>query len=365
MRRNFFFAVCLLLLGLGQANAEQVRVGVIAPLTGGLAVRGADIVNTLKLVEDDLHSRSLKNSYSFTIDDGKCGGANASTTIANKYIHVDKIRFLITACSGETIQAAPIAEREKVLLIAVLSNHKDIKSLGDYIFRTYLDIEPGMELMARTITDDGHKAVAVLTEENTFTMGMKELLLKDLGDKVVYAEDFQPEDGDYRAILLKAMSRKPDALYINNYADKTIIDLLNQAAALNITLQKYSYYQPAVPEVRRATGKNIEGIKFLDQPKINDSSPQFRDFYSRYMKLHPEGPSAELLVRTTYDAANAIVDAVEEVGSDSTKAKEFLYQYKKLGALGLVEFDANGDLKALRYVINEVKNGEVVPFREK
>ena len=92
-----FYALALILLYSAKCQAEEtnnqkeiVKIGVIAPLTGGLAQRGDDITRLLKILEPQLNSQSTKYTYKFILDDGKCGVGNTATTIANKFISFDK-----------------------------------------------------------------------------------------------------------------------------------------------------------------------------------------------------------------------------------------------------------------------------------
>ena len=71
----------------GFAEKELIKIGVIAPLTGGLAQRGNDIVNLLKIITPKLNSQSDRYNYQFIIEDGKCGAGNAAITAANKFIN--------------------------------------------------------------------------------------------------------------------------------------------------------------------------------------------------------------------------------------------------------------------------------------
>jgi branched-chain amino acid transport system substrate-binding protein len=371
MKQNKQFLISLLFLALAEialpslaivdshATKTEVKIGVIAPLTGGLANRGDDIAKLIQLVEPYFNASSNKYRYKFILDDGMCGAGNAATTIAKKFIEVDKVKFLITGCSGETLQVGPIAQREGILTIAVMSTHQDVKKLGDYIFRTFVDIERGVEKFASYMSKKSNGKIALLTEENAFTFGIKELLVKYLGDKIIYSDDYPAGTSDFRTLLAKIKAKNPNGIYFNALSEITLANLVNQARDLGLKQNFYSYNMPEARSFRDATKKNAEGMEFIGSPEVESTFDDFQNILTEFNKLHPEGPSYEFLLRTFFDAAKSIVDAVEAVGPEASLAKDFLKTYRVNGALGVIEYDENGDIKNVNYFLSRISNGKV------
>lgn len=333
---------------------NTVKIGVIVPLTGGLAFRGDDVVKLLTILKSHLDTSSLSHKYEFIIEDGKCGAGSTTTSAAMKLINFDRVKFLITGCSGETLQAGPIAEKNKVLDIAVLSTHQDIKKLGDYIFRTFVDMERSIQGFADYMDSQCEGKIAILTEENAFTFGVRDLLVKRLGTKVILSEDFTADSSDFSTLLAKVSTRGAKGIYLNVMSEGTLANLVNQAKRRNLNQRLFSYNMPEASSFRAATGQNSNNLYFIGTPDTTKSSAEFQGILAEYLKQHPEGPSYEFILRTTFDAVKSIVDGVEAVGADPTKVKDFLYHYSSFGALGRVEYDSNGDIKNLHYVLKKV-----------
>ena len=348
-----FHGICL-----AQTGRTPVRIGVIAPLTGGNAERGAEITRTIRIYEDLLKNQSKKFLFQFVIDDGKCGLGSASSTIAQKFIKLDHIRFLITGCSGETIQAGLLANKEGVLTIGVLASDPAVRTLGEYVFRTYVDIERGIELISHEIINDTGGEAAVLNEDLAFTQTIKKLLEKYLGQQIIFSQDFPSETADFGALLTSVKSRRPKALYFNCSGPRCLALLVNKARALGLSQPIYSYFMPAERSFLEATGENSEGIKFIDTPELADSSPEFKTFMTAYTAAYPQGPLVEFLIRTTHDAIKSIVDGIENVGPDAAAVKDFLGGCQFQGALGPVRYDAAGDIAGLSFVIKQIVHGK-------
>ena len=335
---------------------EVVKIGAIIPLTTGQASRGEDITRLLNILQTRFNKQSEKYFYEFVVDDGKCGFSNSASTIAMKFINIDKIHFLLTGCSGETLQVGPIAQRSRVLDFAIHSNHKDVKTLGDYVFRTFIDVERGIERFSRYIRNNVDGKIVILTEENAFTLGMKELLLKYLGDKVAFSEDFQAETNDFSSLLARIRASKVKAVYYNSLTEVTLANLVNKTRDQKMDVQIFSYAHPEVASFRKATGHNSDGLIYLGSPPLHSSSPEFIEVYNEFIKKYGQILSFKLLLRSAFDAVVSIRDGIEAVGPDPSKVKDFLKTYTKEGALGTVEYDENGDIKNINYAIRQIQS---------
>ena len=358
---SFSILLFLLLLPISSSALPQkteVKIGVIAPLTLGNSERGQDIVNTLTLLGEEFSKTSSKYLYKFIFEDGQCGVGSVATTAAQKLINIDKVQFLITGCSGETLQAGAISERSSVLTFAVFASHPDVKKLGRFIFRTFPDQELSVAIIAKEATCLDLKDIALITEENPFTQAIKSLLVEILGDRIRVSEDFLPESADFRAILSKMSASKPKVFYFMAASPSTLGHLVKQAHALGLHLPRYAFLHPDDAAFKQIAGSSAEGLKYLGVPEKGASTKEFEMFMDSFRNRFGK-PHLEFLVRTTYDALTSINAGIESQGPDPLKVRDFLQSYRSKGATGEISFDDAGDLRGLQYVLKEVaSNGE-------
>ncbi len=79
-----------------------------------------------------------------------------------------------------------------------------------------------------------------------------------------------------------------------------------------------------------------------------------------YKKTFGNTTGSEFYMAASYDVVNILVQAVEKVGYDSVKIRDYLYNLSEYdGLLGKYSFDLNGDVVGLRLVLKQVKNGKV------
>jgi ABC-type branched-subunit amino acid transport system substrate-binding protein len=67
-------------------------------------------------------------------------------------------------------------------------------------------------------------------------------------------------------------------------------------------------------------------------------------------------------VPQAYDALNMVIGLLGEVGPDSEKLKDALYNADYDGVSGHIQFDQNGDLKEAKYDVKIVRDGKTEKF---
>jgi branched-chain amino acid transport system substrate-binding protein len=341
-------------------ESNLVKIGVIAPLSGGSAAIGEEIVRTIEVIKLQSKEHNYKSSFEFFIEDGKAAVDVSPTTAAKKLIESNKVIFLVTATSGETLQVAPLAEQSKIITFGVYSGHPQIRNQGIYIFRTFIDTEKGIAKIAEKIRRNGDLPFSLLTEEHAFNIGIKTLLEKQFKKNELFLTDYPYESLDLRPILLREKSKNPKALYLNCSTPKTCSIIVNQTRLLGIKIPLYSYLHMDTPEFLENTKLNLEGIFFLSPPNLNAPIPRYIEFLDEYEKKFGFKPKNEFLSRTTFDAIKCIFDTADATGNDSTSALKYLANYKDQGALGEVSFDENGDIRDIEYVIKVIKDGHPI-----
>ncbi|MCB0333216.1 MAG: ABC transporter substrate-binding protein [Bdellovibrionales bacterium] len=359
---KFVLSLLLLLLYSTLTLAETVKIGLIIPLTGNQSVFGLDAKRALKLIAPNGTLEKENYTYSFILEDGQCGVGRSAITAAQKLLNIDKVKFLVLGCSGEVLQVAPLAQKSHVITIGYASSHPDIKNLGDYIFRTYVDITKAIHLIGALISEEQPGNVAVLTEESAFTLGIKKELLSFLGDRVGYSEDFHVDEVQFQTLLIKTQKTNPKAYYLNTASPRTYQNLYRQLRQLGITTPVYAYHSPSDPEVLSGLGTLQDGVKFVATPEVTSGSPSFEAFLDQYKTLYPEGPAIDFLLRSSYDAIMTLIQSIEAVGPDSEKVKNYLLAYQGEGAVGHISFDSNGDVENINFVLRQIKDGAPRPL---
>ncbi len=108
------------------ANAEELRIGYIAPVTGIFAQVGKDMVDGFQLYLDEHGSKLGGADVKFIVEDDQ-GKPDAGVTKAKKLVLQDKVHMFIGGLLASTGYAlAPVSTAEKTLYISSVSSADDL-----------------------------------------------------------------------------------------------------------------------------------------------------------------------------------------------------------------------------------------------
>ncbi|HLG25881.1 MAG TPA: ABC transporter substrate-binding protein, partial [Candidatus Gracilibacteria bacterium] len=242
-------------------EGDTVTIGGILPLTGEGAAYGDPMQKVAQIALDKVNAAGGVNGKKLSViwEDGKCNGADAANA-ANKLINVDKVKVIYGGfCSSETLAIAPIAEKAGVVVLSPGSSSPDITNAGDFIFRNYPSDASQGKVLAEYVNSKGLKKVAILSEQNDYTLGIQKVFeekFKELGG-TVEVQTYLPQDSDFRTPLVKLKAGTPDALFIN----------------------------PQTPAKADLAFKQVEELQWDVQLIGNDVVAGYQDLISKYKDL--------------------------------------------------------------------------------
>ncbi|MFN4894446.1 MAG: ABC transporter substrate-binding protein [Pseudomonadota bacterium] len=341
-------------------SSKEVKIGVVIPLTGSQAGYGVEAARLFQLLSEEPGYQLDGIRFRFIIEDGKCGVGNAPITAAKKLVLVDKVNYIIAGCSGEVLQIAPFTEQKKVVLFGYVSAHRDVKHAGDYVFRTMYDIGEIGTATREKLKDLGFTKLAVVSEETSFTMGIKDVLIDALGKQIVSKEDYPLDNPDRLGIVTRTRQRNPDAVFINAAAPPSYIQIYNELRRAGFRGPIFSYYQAGSKEVIEALGSTHDNVWYLSPPDTRGDATRYAEMRQRYIKRFGEEINSEFQLATVYNALQSIVDSVVAVGDFPDKVRNHLLSYSAPGATGPISYDSNGDIKNVSIELKKIEGGKLV-----
>ena len=346
------------------SETGPIKIGFIGPLSGDAAAYGADTISAAKIAVEEINASGGINgrSIEFISEDGKCS-AKDGLSAAQKLIGIDKVKFIVSSsCSGELLGYTSFAEQNKVLVLNTLGSSPKITEAGDYIFRNDpSDVDGGKQLADLVMKN--YKKVAVITENTEYAQGIRGVFvdtLKKNNATVTADEVFPPESFDFRSIVLKVKATNPEAIFLNPQTPANAARLAKQIRELGMDQQLYVAYMSG-PEFS-ASGSHAEGTLVIDAPGL--STGKGSELLSKFKATYSREPGYPYFVGATYDAVYILSQAIGNVGEDTTKAKDYLYDLPSYqGTVGTYRFDANGDLVGINYVVRKVVGQKTVEVK--
>ncbi|MFA5022659.1 MAG: penicillin-binding protein activator [Candidatus Paceibacterota bacterium] len=186
---------------------EDIKIGVIAPLTGPVADYGEEI---RKGVIDGLGSSTIKVIF----EDDKCDPKEAVSAF-KKLTEFQNIKLVIgPACGGPQEAIVPLLKSQNVLAIVPAAASADLfAQSGDNFLNTQYSLEEESKFIADKIFERGLKKVALVSYGNAFSKTHADSFRANFKGKIVTDEVINDVNADVAPIITKIKAAKADAIY--------------------------------------------------------------------------------------------------------------------------------------------------------
>jgi branched-chain amino acid transport system substrate-binding protein len=344
---------------------SPVKIGATLALSGKLAFIGSEERDGLLLAEEEINSSSEQGRVAIQlIIEDNTGDPKAALSSVKKLLHVDKVEVIFSAFTHITQAIADVVLRENVLMLYA-SSLPDIAQRHPSIFRDYFDIEEHGRMLAQTAGEMGLKKLVFIREEGDSCEAAHQALLREtkvLGISVLSVLEFHTGESDFKPLLLRAKSKKPDAYAFCAWRDTQV--LITQLLGLGL-LEKPSLHilAPFLPEADTPEFRKIyeehEVISTWYGFAQGTGTKKNQDFVEKFKKRYQREPRPDAAY--AYDGLYAIVDALryclEESRVDQGCARAALLKVKRDGPSGVLSFDASGNSNRETLVV-KVRNGK-------
>ena len=187
-------------------GAEELRIGYLAPLTGGLAQTGIDMRDGFLLYLDQ-HGNKLGGMDVKLIIEDEQGKGDVAVTKAKKLVLQDKVHILIGGVLASTGYAlAPVSTELKTMYIPSIPAADDLtqRRLKEfpYLIRTSWSSSQPHHPLGQWACDQGYKKVVTIAADYAFgyeVVGGFQKAFEDCGGKIIQkiwpplgAKDFGP-----------------------------------------------------------------------------------------------------------------------------------------------------------------------------
>jgi branched-chain amino acid transport system substrate-binding protein len=353
----------------GCGDADVLKIGVSAPLTGDIAALGESTKNAALMAEEEINAaggitigdKAMKVKFIIEDDENK---PESTATVFQKLINQDKVLAIIGSQSSKCSNAgAPIAENAKIPQISPWSTNPNVTKDRSYIFRACF-IDPFQGKVVAQFAKDRLKAktAAVLYDiASDYNKGIAEVFRDEFtkaGGKIVNFETYNTKDTDFSAQLTKIKGSKPDVLFLPNYFNEVPLQV-QQARKLGILAPVIGSDSWDNPELIKLGGQLMDGTFFTNHYSPDVDRPTAKDFIANYQKKFNTVPDAAGAL--TYDAAQILFTAIKKAAKTDPQAIRDAIATTQgfTGVTGDITYQGSGD-PVKGAVIIRVENGKFV-----
>lgn len=372
-----FLVIIVAALIFQRGGSETIKIGVIVPLSGGAEQFGYDLQSIFDYQVNSVNENAEPSKVEFKLiyQDGQCNTQPAKDAY-EKLTKDENVQFILGgACSNETLAIAPLAEKDKVLVVSPTSSASKITEYNDYVFslsypNTALASDLAQEL-------SGYERIALLSEDKEYTKDIRDLINTGLqererANRVVFDKSFSEGAtvNEYQTLLEELAEENPDVIFLNPNVGETAKQLVRQmqeVEALN-AVQLYGQVAFVDTEVIQQAPDLLEGMIIFDQPRIENNQLQTIAEKIKTEQSITLPTLNDYYIASTLDSIGMLTANIIETLTDDdkkpdpTKVRNALKQddsYK--GYLGDVNFSEDNiiDLGIGRY---HIVNGGIEPW---
>ena len=323
---------------MSHAQTKEIKIGVLAPITGPSASDGREFVNGVQWAVDEANAAGGVAGYTFSVAtaDVKDGSAANVTSAVERLASTKGVEVVLTGYAALSMFEIDLFKEKGIPYIsagpspnvaAIISKAPDSywccwSYTADFVgYNT--DLLPAVKGFAAAGTANiADKTVAIISSDNPYSKGISE------GMKKVFAADgwkitvdeLVPfgEVGDWRSVLAKVRSTKPNLIVNTDYLPGNSALFLKQFLEAPTNSLVFLQYAPSVPEFLKLTKEQSTGVLYnlinapLDTPKWPRGPKLLAEYKKRF------GVDSGVYGVGLYEMANIYFDALKVV-KDPTK----------------------------------------------
>ncbi|MBF0605150.1 MAG: ABC transporter substrate-binding protein [Nitrospirae bacterium] len=345
-----------------------IRIGAISPFTGdgaryGEAARsGIDLAVSEINAKGGIHGRQVSIQY----EDDK-GNPKDAVSAFNKLVHADGVPAVLGPFySGNVLAVAPIANRERVVLLTGSATSDNIREAGEFVFR----VCPSNDEQARTLARYARerlqlKSAFILYRNADYGVTLWKAFEKtfvDMGGVIVGKEAVDPDASTVKAQLTLVKAAKPDLIFAAMHYPEASA-LLRESKEMGVPsliMGTDGAHDPKLLELAGNAAENSYWVT-IGWGNLNPDSAASM-FHKAYRSRYHQEPG--VYSGLYYDAAHVLANAMTAVTStmDGSSIHNALVNIRYEGPTGVTKFDQKHDVSK-SFTVYQVKEGNFIPVQ--
>ena len=232
------------------AETTEIKIGVIAPLTGIAADYGAEMKAGIEAAGG--------TNVEFIYEDDKCDPKEAVSAY-RKLIDFDKVGLIIgPACGSPQEAIAPLMKDSSVIAVVPSAAPKAIYAAsGENMYDMQYALETEGRFLAQKLLELGYKNVALISYQNAFSKTLTDSFKVGYKGEIAKEISFAGTEKDISSGLLKLKGTEYDAI-ISTDISFFFAQGLEKLRLLGLEKPVFSSYAVELPAVRPL----VEGVAY-------------------------------------------------------------------------------------------------------
>lgn len=341
----------------GSTDAGPIVLGAAGPWAeayGAMNKRG------IELALDHLNARPEHKDRPVHVvfRDDQGNGTNA-IRIAQEFVENPTVLAVVGHVNSGAMVAAAKVYDGSLPAVATTATSPDLTGISPWTFRVISsDLANGLQL-ARFAAKLGRRRVAILYENNAYGRGLAESFTRHFTGEIVSRDPISDEaDQNFEPFVSYYQRIQPDLIFVAG-TDASGIAFLREVRRQRLEVDLLGGDGWTGLSVDTA---NAEGVWVGTPFTAEDPGPDARRFVDAFKTKFGYTPDGNAAL--AYDATMLLVHAVQKVGPDRAKIRQFLASARPRdvyrGVTGIMRFQPNGDPVAKSFVMTRIRRGALV-----
>jgi branched-chain amino acid transport system substrate-binding protein len=326
------------------ARAEEVRVPVLVPLTGFLALEGTSQRNGAVLA---LTHPPAGVTARYEIADTGTAPELAVNALEKALDQGPAVAVVASMLGQQILAMLPVGAQHKVPLITISGSVQVTEQKNPWVFRFFPSDAVVKVAQARYVVEELHKKrPAIVYQTTAYGQGgsaVLEATFKKLGVTPVFSEGVDTSVKDLLPVLTRVQAAHPDALVIQLHAPSTAL-MIGQASSMGLGLPIVSgsaIGQPATAAL--LDPKELKGVcaENASSP-ISGGSEDIDRFVADYRKTFNTEPDSYALAQ--YDGTAMVLEAVKAGATTPEAMRQALGTMTYRGLAMTYKSDGRGNM---------------------
>ncbi|MDW8324562.1 MAG: branched-chain amino acid ABC transporter substrate-binding protein [Burkholderiales bacterium] len=344
-------------------EAQVVRIGSVAPLTGPQAHIGKDNDNGARLAVEEINAQGLtlggKPVRLELVSEDDQADPKTATIVAQKLVDTGVVAVIGHLNSGTSIPASKYYHDAGIPQISPSATAIAYTAQGyKTTFRVMAnDEQQGRVLGEYAVKRLGAKRIAIIDDRTAYGQGLADEFDKAAraaGAQIVAREYTNDRATDFTAILTAIKGKAPDLVFFGGM-DPQAGPMAQQMKRLGLTARLLGGDGMQNANFIKLAGEAAEGAIASSPGLPLEQMPGGAAFKQKFAAKYGQ---IQLYAPYAYDAVQVLVAAMRRANStEPAKVLPELAKTDHTGVTGQIRFDAKGDILGGAVTLYEVKGG--------
>jgi branched-chain amino acid transport system substrate-binding protein len=359
MNRLTPLCLCLALLTpIGARSESPITIGAMLPLTGPGAVIGNAERDGIQFAVDQCNTAGGIDGRSIELQvDDHQGKPAQAVLYYHQMVDLKGVPAILSSYSGPTLALAPLAARQKIVLINAGAQADNLAHASPYLFNTTPMIADEASALVDYLRAHNVQTAGILYENDSAGISGRDdfvAAFEKAGGKITAQTPVDFGATDFRPSLYKLAADKPDVIFVNLTAATQ--QLAQQYAELKLSprIVGTSFFSdPTLIADAAANGWLHTQVTIDAPPKL---ATEFEAKYKEPMTFH---------VRQWYNGTLVLLAAIKAVASKhqpvtGENIRQAIFDVKHFD--GLIPMTFNTNTASVKISIHKIQDGADVPI---